>query len=36
MQTNLQVIIMRERGINEALTTDKHFEQENFARLLMP
>jgi predicted nucleic acid-binding protein len=29
-------IIMRERGINEALTTDKHFEQENFVRLLKP
>ncbi len=29
-------VIMRERGINEALTTDKHFEQENFIRLLKP
>ncbi len=27
-------ILMRERGINEALTTDKHFEQEGFLRLL--
>lgn len=27
-------ILMRERGINEALTTDKHFEQEGFIRLL--
>ncbi len=29
-------IIMRERGITDALTTDKHFEQEGFVRLLMP
>ncbi len=28
--------IMSERGIGEALTTDKHFEQENFVRLLKP
>ena len=27
-------VIMRERGINDALTTDKHFEQEGFRRLL--
>lgn len=27
-------VIMRERGILEALTTDKHFEQEGFVRLL--
>jgi predicted nucleic acid-binding protein len=27
-------ILMRERGISDALTTDKHFEQEGFARLL--
>ena len=27
-------IIMRERGITDALTTDKHFEQEGFVRLL--
>ena len=27
-------ILMRERGITEALTTDKHFEQEGFIRLL--
>lgn len=26
--------LMRERGLNEALTTDKHFEQEGFVRLL--
>lgn len=29
-------VIMNERGISEALTTDKHFEQENFVRLLKP
>jgi len=27
-------VIMRERGITEALTTDRHFEQEGFVRLL--
>ena len=27
-------ILMRERGISDALTTDKHFEQEGFIRLL--
>lgn len=29
-------VLMRERSINEALTTDKHFEQEGFQRLLTP
>jgi len=29
-------ILMRQRGINEALTTDYHFEQEGFQRLLFP
>lgn len=29
-------VLMRERGINEALTTDKHFIQEGFIRLLEP
>jgi predicted nucleic acid-binding protein len=29
-------VLMRERGITEALTTDKHFEQEGFRRLLQP
>lgn len=29
-------LLMRERGITEALTTDRHFEQEGFVRLLMP
>jgi len=27
-------VIMRERNISEAATTDKHFEQEGFTRLL--
>jgi predicted nucleic acid-binding protein len=27
-------VLMRERGIREALTTDKHFEQEGYIRLL--
>jgi predicted nucleic acid-binding protein len=27
-------IIMHERGIAESLTTDKHFEQEGFVKLL--
>ena len=27
-------VVLRERGIAEALTTDKHFEQEGFIRLL--
>lgn len=29
-------LVMRERGLNEALTTDRHFEQEGFVRLLAP
>lgn len=29
-------VIMNDREISEALTTDKHFEQENFVRLLKP
>jgi predicted nucleic acid-binding protein len=28
--------LMRERSIADALTTDKHFEQEGFRRLLPP
>jgi predicted nucleic acid-binding protein len=28
--------LMRERGITEALTTDRHFEQEGLVRLLIP
>ena len=27
-------VVMRERGISEALATDKHFEQDGFVRLL--
>lgn len=27
-------VLMRERGVNESLTTDKHFAQEGFIRLL--
>jgi uncharacterized protein len=27
-------VVLRERGITEALTTDRHFEQEGFVRLL--
>ncbi len=27
-------VVMRERGISEALTTDRHFEQEGFVKLL--
>ncbi len=29
-------VLMRERGITDALTTDHHFEQEGFVRLLKP
>lgn len=29
-------VLMNERGITEALTTDRHFEQEGFVRLLKP
>mgnify|MGYP002784175840 CR=1 FL=1 len=29
-------VLMRERGITDALTTDKHFVQEGFTRLLDP
>ncbi len=29
-------ILMHQRGISEALTTDRHFEQEGFVRLLKP
>jgi uncharacterized protein len=27
-------VLMRRRGIGDALTTDRHFEQEGFVRLL--
>ena len=30
----ISFVIMREHGISESLTTDKHFEQEGFIRLL--
>ncbi|MBW4693079.1 MAG: hypothetical protein KME27_15100 [Lyngbya sp. HA4199-MV5] len=29
-------ILMRQRGVSEASTTDRHFEQEGFVRLLQP
>jgi uncharacterized protein len=29
-------ILMHQRGVAEALTTDRHFEQEGFTRLLQP
>jgi predicted nucleic acid-binding protein len=29
-------VLMRERGITDALTTDHHFEQEGYVRLLEP
>jgi uncharacterized protein len=29
-------VLMKQRGITEALTTDRHFEQEGFTRLLRP
>lgn len=29
-------VLMRERGLIEALTTDHHFEQEGFVRMLAP
>jgi len=28
-------VLMRRRSLSEALTTDRHFEQEGFRRLLM-
>ncbi len=29
-------VLMRQRGVTDALTTDRHFEQEGFIRLLPP
>lgn len=29
-------VVMRQRNITKALTTDHHFEQEGFQRLLLP
>jgi predicted nucleic acid-binding protein len=33
---SVSFVLMRQRGISEALTTDRHFEQEGFIRLLQP
>jgi uncharacterized protein len=33
---SVSFIVMRQRSITEALSTDRHFEQEGFARLLQP
>jgi predicted nucleic acid-binding protein len=33
---SISFVLMRERRIKEALTTDRHFEQEGFIRLLYP
>jgi predicted nucleic acid-binding protein len=33
---SISFVLMRERSINEALTTDRHFDQEGFIRLLHP
>ena len=32
----ISYVVMRERGIYEALTSDEHFEQAGFVRLLQP
>jgi uncharacterized protein len=32
----ISFVLMRQRNISEALTTDRHFEQEGFKRLLQP
>ncbi len=32
----ISFVLMRRRGVREALTTDHHFEQEGFNRLLRP
>jgi predicted nucleic acid-binding protein len=32
----ISFLLMRERGIHDALTTDRHFEQAGFQRLLPP
>lgn len=31
---SVRFVLMQQRGITEALTTDRHFEQEGFNRLL--
>ncbi len=33
---SVSFVVMRQRGITKALSTDRHFEQEGFARLLQP
>jgi predicted nucleic acid-binding protein len=33
---SVSFVLMNQRGITEALTTDQHFEQEGFTRLLRP
>jgi uncharacterized protein len=33
---SVSFVLMHQRGIAEALTTDRHFEQEGFTRLLRP
>jgi predicted nucleic acid-binding protein len=33
---SVSFVLMNQRGITEALTTDRHFEQEGFTRLLRP
>jgi uncharacterized protein len=33
---SVSFVLMQQRGITEALTTDRHFEQEGFTRLLRP
>lgn len=33
---SVSFVLMLQRGITEALTTDRHFEQEGFTRLLRP
>ena len=32
----ISFVLMRQRGMTDALTTDRHFEQESFVRLLPP
>jgi len=32
----ISFILMRDRGVTDALTTDHHFEQAGFIRLLKP
>ena len=36
LSDSVSFVLMRQRGITEALTTDRHFEQEGFVRLLQP